>query len=159
MSAPKSLAKRQKLERKRNRKQQARRRQKQKSDGVREACSSFDFGAPGGVRMSDILQRFVRPLMDDVEGEDAYRRLLTLAMLAWNAALVPEARQQEMVDDVLGKAMDGASQEQQAGCREIVSRLIERKEKYFFMYRRPILNFHLTDLGDEYHLAVISAVV
>lgn len=109
--------------------------------------------------MSDVLDRFVRPFDHLVDGEDDYRRLLTLGVLAWNAALQPEREQQEMVDDVLRKALREESEGVQAASKQLVGQLIERKRRYFAEYRRPILDFKLTDLGDHYHLAVISALV
>ena len=157
MSVPKQIAKRQKLARKRQRKQEARsRRQRSRGYGSGEY---LDFDAPGGVRMSEVLGQFVGPLADEVRDIDAYRRLLTLGVLAWNVALTPEPRRQEMIDDMLGKGLTAESREARATCEEIVDWLIVRKQRYFAAYTRPILKFTVEDRGDHYYLMVMSAVV
>jgi hypothetical protein len=160
MSSPKQLAKRQKLARKRQRKQESRLRRKQKRRSSSLPGEGIGFDAPGGIKMSDVLGEFVVPFRDLVDGLDAYRRLLTLGVLAWNAALGSESRQQEIVDEFIGEALGTESQEVQASCREIVDRLVERKRANFAQYRRPILDFVLEDLGGgKCHLSVISQLV
>ena len=159
MSAPKSVAKRQKLNRQRKRKQESRLRHKRKQHGVREERFSFGFDAPAGVSMSDVLEQFVEPFEDLTHGEEAYRCLLTLGVLAWNAALASGAKLREMIEDVIRERMPEDDEELQTYCREIVGQFVERKERYFAQYRRPILNFVLMDMGDQYHLTVMSAVV
>jgi len=157
MSAPKQLLKRRKLEKKRLRKRESRiRRQRRQRSSWYEPVS---FDAPGGVKMSDVLAGFVGPLAGDWQDAEAYRRLLTLGLVAWNAALQPPSEQQHMVDDVIGKGLSGESQYMRQMCREIVDRLILRKQTHFAQYRRPILNFALEDRGGgDYFLSVISVL-
>jgi hypothetical protein len=160
MSKPKSLAKSQKLARKRKRKQEARRRRKRKQHGFPMERHDFGWDAPGGVKMSEVLEEFVEPFEQhiDLGNERAYRRLLTMGTLAWNAALAPEADGQEMVDDALRKSIPQDDPEALAMGRQIVDLLIERKKKYFAHFRRPIIDFVLTDVGGQYHLTVMSAM-
>lgn len=110
--------------------------------------------------MSEVLERFIQPYGQYAEGEEAYRRLLTLGVLAWNAAMAPDAEeQQKMVDDCFDKAMCEEDPEVRAAGEEIVNQLIERKKTYFAKYRRPIFSFVLMDMGDGYHLTVMSAIM
>jgi hypothetical protein len=113
---------------------------------------------PGVEKMSDVLEDFIEPYMDSVEGEDAYRKLLTLATLAWNAALLPEDRRKDMIDDVLSKGLPLGSDELGAGLRSIVEAMIERKEAHFSSNRRAIISFELQDRGEDYHLTVASTL-
>jgi len=165
MSMPNRLAKAQRLARKRKRKQETRLKRSKRRGGWFDAAPdrldfpeeprSLSFGAPGGVKMSDVLGEFVEPYVDFVEGIESYRRLLTLAVLAWNAALAAEAQREAMVDDVLRK---GVPEDLLADGREIVSQLVLRKQRSFAHFRRPILNFSLEDRGDQYYLMVASAL-
>jgi len=157
MSVPKQIVKRQKLARKRHRKQEARLRRQRRPGSDSGEYLSFD--APAGVKMSEVLGEFVEPLADDVPDAEAYRRLVTLGVLAWNVALTPEPRRQEMIDDMLGKGLTAESREARATCEEIVDWLIVRKQRYFAAYTRPILKFTVEDRGDHYYLMVMSAVV
>ena len=39
--------------------------------------------------MSDVLKDFIEPYKDMVDSDEAQRKLLTMAVLAWNAASSP----------------------------------------------------------------------
>lgn len=84
------------------------------------------------AKMSEVLWSFVEPYREFANTEEALRRLLTLAVLAWDAALLPEEERPPMDE------------------------LIERKERYFSQYKRPIVDFELQDRGRDYHLIVVS---
>jgi len=169
MSVPNRLAKAQRLARKRKRKQETRLKRRKREGAWFVADSDpldfpeepqcISFRALGGVKMSDVLGEFVDPYADFVEGIESYRRLLSLAVLAWNAALAPDVQRQAMVDQVLREGLRDASEEWLATGREIVDQLIVRKQRFFAGYRRPILDFSLEDRGDHYYLAVASALV
>lgn len=162
MSTPKSPTKSHRLVRKRRRKQEARLRRKRKKGSLRIEGPHCGFDAPGDVRMSEVMPRFVQPFEQYADGEDAYRRLLTLGMVAWNAALAPESQREEMVDKLLREAVHKVGPGEQVNDQEIASQviehLIERKTKHFAHYQRPIFDFMLEDTGDGYHLTVISAI-
>ena len=40
----------------------------------------------------------------------------------------------------------------------IVGEMIERKNRYFAGHTRHILDYELTDTGDDYHISVISTL-
>lgn len=164
MSAPKSAAKRQKLEKKRQRKQDARlRRQRKQRNSPSELSSGsvvLQSGVPGGIRMSEILEEFLEPYAEMAESFAAYQRLLSVGMVAWNAALRPEHEREAMIEDCLRAAVPAGDGEAWAVARTIIDNLVARKHKYFSQYRRPILNFKLIDEGDDqWHLTVMSVVV
>jgi hypothetical protein len=135
------------------------------TDGLRRSLEhgplagrKFVISPPGKEKMSDVLEDFIEPYMDSVEGEEAYRRLLTLATLAWNAALLPEDRQKAMIDDVLTKGLPPDSDALVAGLRFIVEAMVDRKKAHFSSNRRAIISFELTDRGRDYHLTVASTL-
>ena len=106
--------------------------------------------------MSDVLRDFVEPYRKFTDTEDAYRKLLTLGVVAWGAALLPKKEQQDRVDSILSKGIPTADGELETGLKEIVNRLIVRKETHFSEYRRDIIDFELKDTGSGYHLSVAS---
>jgi hypothetical protein len=164
MSAPKQLAKRQKLDRKRQRKREALRRRDKKQSGN---GGLLDFLAPfpmvngpvGGIKMSKVLEDFVEPLADPDLDYDGYEQLLSMAMVAWNAALEPEYRRAFFISSAIDAAMEHASIWERMACRELIEKLVSRKLEYFANFPRPILAFHLEELEDgKRHLSVVSAV-
>jgi len=109
----------------------------------------------GHEKMSDVLKEFVEPFRDLVNGKEALSKLLTLAVLAWNAAILPEDQGQAMIDEMLGSALAKASREDRAQAREIVEMLVRRKQEHFAANQRMIVSFELTDTGDGFHLDVM----
>ena len=67
---------------------------------------SLSHGAPGtaelaiesngGVQMSAVLTDFVGPYFELADTNAGFRRLLTLAVAAWNASLLPKEEQEDM---------------------------------------------------------------
>ena len=112
----------------------------------------------GQVKMSQVLQDFVEPHMDLADTEEAYGKLLALAVVAWNASLLPEEEQQEMIDRVLEAGISAGDDELRAGLKGIVNMLIARKRAYFSEYTRDIIDFEVTDTGEGYHLTVASTL-
>jgi hypothetical protein len=112
----------------------------------------------GREKMSEVLEDFVEPYRDQAESYDAFRKLLHLGVLAWNAALMPEGKRRAMIDDVLEAGLSRASAADRAAARQIVDALIRRKEELFAANRRAILSFELTDRGDDFYLSVASSL-
>ena len=161
MSASKDIQ--QKLARKRRWKQAAqldlqRKRRERWARGLFPG-STVRLPAPGGVKMYVVLEDFVEPFADEVEGIEEYRRLLCLGQLAWNAALRSQPERGRFVNEMLSAGMPGANQETLSMGRTIIEALIARKERHFAHLLRPILAFELIDTGDGWHLNVASAVV
>jgi len=164
MSAPKQVAKRRKLERKRLRKRETRlkRQRKRQTGWYRPDCFGplATLNAPvGGVKMSEVLGDFVAPMADFGHDRAAYERLLSMGQVAWNVALEPEHRREAMIDDMIEAGLPWGSLWERQACRELVHRLVARKLESFAKYHRPILAFQLDELEDGgYYLSVASAV-
>jgi hypothetical protein len=164
MSAPKNIAKRQKIERKKRRKKenQLRRQKKQQTCfGLPNFYDPFPaaFGPIGGVKMSEVLQDFVAPWFDSDLDRAAYERLLSMATVAWNAALQPEYERASFISSMIDAAMSNASIQERLFCREFIEELVLHKLKHFAKYHRPILSFQLTELEDGgWYISVASAV-
>jgi hypothetical protein len=62
--------------------------------------------APSGrVKMSEVLEDFVEPYMDLADTEEAFHKLLTLAIMAWNASFLSEEEGMvhNLVDTLIGR--------------------------------------------------------
>jgi hypothetical protein len=115
-------------------------------------------GPVGQEKMSDVLKDFIKPYQEAAPTEDAMRRLLMLGILAWNAAILPEDKGRELIDEMLDPALAGASREDRGQSKKFVEALVWRKLELFAENRRMILSFELTNLGHEYHLSVMSTL-
>ena len=114
---------------------------------------------PAGLeKMSEVLEDFIEPYRDLADTEDAFRKLLNLGMLAWNAALLPEDQRRAIIDETLGAGLSRAFKSDRALAREFIETLVRRKEEHFAANRRAIMSFELTDTGAGYHLSVASTL-
>lgn len=113
---------------------------------------------PGGVvKMSEVLTDFIEPYFEFADTDVAHRKLVMLAIAAWNTSLLPEKEQHDMVEKAL-RTMPATSEELETDLRETVKVLIARKKARFSEYTRTILDFELTDMGEGYHLSVASTL-
>ena len=105
-----------------------------------------------GVKMSQVLEEFIEPYREFADTEEAFRKLLVTAVVAWNTALFPAEEREAHLEKVL----EAFPEEVRADGKAIISELMERKERYFSEYRRMIIDYEVMDTGEGYHLVVIS---
>jgi hypothetical protein len=105
-----------------------------------------------GVKMSEVLKAFIAPYREFANTEEAFRKLLVTAVIAWNTALFPAKERKAHLE----KMLEAFPEEVRADGRAIISELVERKENYFSEYKRMIIDYEATDIGEDYHLVVIS---
>ena len=102
--------------------------------------------------MSEVLLAFLEPYSEFWENENQFNKLLTIALLAWNAANLPRENREEMIQSCL----ETLPLEIRANGRAIIDELIRRKERYFADNKRAIISYQLTMTADGPHLNVIS---
>jgi hemerythrin len=113
----------------------------------------------GQAKMSEVLEDFVEPYIDEIDDTlEAHRKLFSVAALAWNAALLPEEKRQEMVNDLVEKGLKGVSARDKRVFWGIVDELIQRKLEHFADNNRFVVDFELIKAGTGYHLTVISTM-
>lgn len=116
------------------------------------------FSSTEEARMSEVLTNFIAPYRQEVDTEESYQRLLELAVMAWNTALLPEPEQQMMINTMLTEGFPKLNKEIEQGVRDILEQLITRKKQYFSENKRLIIDFELKDTGKDYHLSVASTL-
>ncbi len=104
--------------------------------------------------MSEVLGAFVGPYTVHISSTDEMHKLLTIAVGAWNTALLPPAEQEKRLDEL----QEGLSPDMAGGIEEFMKELIERKNRDFAQHTRSILSFDLTETGQGYRLNVISTM-
>ena len=113
----------------------------------------------GEVKMSDVLTSFVEPYIEFVDTKEDHKKLLMLAIVAWNASFLSEKEQQKMIDEVLGVGISTGTKKLKADLRGIMKELIARKQRHFSNYTRKIISFELIDLeGGDSYLTVASTL-
>jgi hypothetical protein len=112
---------------------------------------------PAGLEnISDVLVEFINPFIQYANTDEAYHKLLSIAVLAWNTSFYPETEQQNIIDECIDLAAPSASTEVKKEAKDIINTLIKRKQTYFADYKRLIVDYQLIDMGKDYHLTVAS---
>ena len=109
-----------------------------------------------GEKMSEVLEEFIEPYIESATTPEAYHKLIALAIIAWNAALLEETERQNLITQSAEAILATAGEEWKKDLQDILAMFIERKQRYFANNRRYILNYHLSETKKGYHLAVIS---
>ncbi|HEX3449102.1 MAG TPA: hypothetical protein VHS97_12665 [Isosphaeraceae bacterium] len=153
MSARKLASAKRVQEKKQKRLQKLRRKQGGSSFG----SSRLSDGPLGLESMSDVLKAFVEPWMEMAETDEARHKLLTLAVAAWNAALLPDHKRKPFIDDLASAG--GIALADRASFYSIIQEMIDRKQAYFARITRSIFSFDVQKTGDrKYFIHVVSTL-
>lgn len=107
------------------------------------------------AKISDVLSDFIEPYKHLTNTEEQYRKLITIAIVAWNAASETPDQRAEMLEIVRKTMPDQQSIED---FDAIIAELIERKQIYFHKDKRLIVDYELIDEGKAYRLSVAAFV-
>ena len=113
----------------------------------------------GEVKMSEVLKQFVEPYRDTVHNLQQCKSLLSLAGIAWNAALMSESEQQSIVDEFLEESLVTDDAQTKQDTKEIIAELIARKNQHFSHIKRLIMDFDVKQFGQRYDISVASTLV
>ena len=106
-----------------------------------------------GTKMSEVLEEFVEPYLQFAETKEAYQKLITTAIVAWNVMLFPEKDRSSSLDELLATLPKNVRKDG----KQVIEELMVRKERFFSQYKRMIIDFEVTDTGNGWHLSVMSA--
>jgi hypothetical protein len=108
---------------------------------------------PGELRMSEVILRFAEPLLKQSDSDEYFRKVVPLAIVAWNASFLPPEKQEEMIQDIfrLLDVHDNSAQVLQGELRN----LIDWRLREFSDINRLIVNYKITfsDLGPQLFVA------
>jgi len=99
--------------------------------------------------------QIISPYRDAAQDYESFNKLVTIACAAWNATILPADKRESILADVRNLMPDQQSRED---FTEIVKELMKRKNKLYPKVDRMIVQFKVTDLGNDFHIAVASTL-
>ncbi len=108
-------------------------------------------------KMSEILLEFAKPLTDVCKSDRAFYNAIELSATAWNSSLFPPKEQNEITEECIEKYI-GDNQDKEI-VKEILSMMLERKEKYFSHIRWMIMDLEISYRDGEHQVNVMSAPI
>ena len=109
---------------------------------------------PGEVKMSEVLLEFIEPYSNDWTTAEQLKKLLSVATIAWNAALLPASGRAE----ILQKMGDKLPPEDLQPMRAIIEEMIARKLTRFANNHRFILDYQVAMTPSGPHVTVMSSL-
>jgi hypothetical protein len=144
-----------------------RRRQRKKETGidglVRQMRESglfkegeIDFQPGEGPKLSAVFLDFIEPFREYASTDEAYQKLIAIAVIAWNATLLSKPERKELIDATIHSIVTTAGEEWRKDSETTLAMLIKHKERHFADDKRFIVDYRLTETENEYHLSMAS---
>lgn len=112
---------------------------------------------PQKEKMSEVLLEFAKPLTDECENDKAFYNALQISAIAWNSSFLPPGERNKLIDESINKYINDNSE--RAMAKEILSKMLKRKEKNFPNINRMIMDFQISYRDGQQHLNVISSTI
>ena len=106
----------------------------------------------GETKMSEVLLEFIEPYSQYWKTKEELNKLLGVAVIVWNAALLPGNERKEIIENAVKVAPPEIRQDMKA----IIEEMIQRKETHFAHNKRMILNYQVTMTKEGPHVTVLS---
>ncbi|MCU0567438.1 MAG: hypothetical protein MUF49_12665 [Oculatellaceae cyanobacterium Prado106] len=112
----------------------------------------------GQVKMSAVLEQFAEPYVEPLQEFSEVKGMYRLAIVAWNAALLPESDRPSLLDPVMEIATKGMNHKAKQELKTMVDDMMARKLELFDENKRHIIDFQIKDYGTEYYITVAATL-
>lgn len=109
---------------------------------------------PGQGKMSEVLLEFIAPYAREWNTEEELKKLLSVAVLGWNAALQTETKREEFLQEMTR----AVPPEARPSLRTLLDEMTRRKIALFASNKRIILGFEVTPTPSGPHVSVMSTL-
>jgi hypothetical protein len=111
---------------------------------------------PGIVKISGIILELCKEYLDKVETDKRRESIISLTCMAWNLSFLEENDRKKEISTIASKLK--IDFDIQASLREILTDLAQKKLKHYSLDNRYILDYQISDLGDNFHLNIIWSI-
>ena len=108
----------------------------------------------GENRISDAISQIIAPYRKDALDTKSFESLVTYACIAWNTSILPAEEQTDMLQKILMGLP--AQKKTRAEVLGFIKELMARKELLFPNVSKMIVEFKVTNLGKDFHIAIAS---
>lgn len=129
-------------------------RREMKDSGLLEG-REVHLASAGEEKLSAILLQFIEPYRGLAPDIETMKRLVTLAVIAWNGAIFGASGGPKFVEPLIESALPN-DEAMRRDFRQMINDMMERKQRYFANHQRIVVSYKLTELPHDYHLSVAS---
>jgi len=114
---------------------------------------------PQGVeKMSEVIIDVAKPLLDVCENVEAEKKAISIAIIVWNICLLPESEQDEAIQKLCDDLAPSRDASDIATFMFYINKIMERKKKHYSHIIRAVVNYHISDTAEGFHLDVASTL-
>ena len=110
----------------------------------------------GELKMSEVLEEFTAPYLEETHTYKDRKKVIELAIIAWNVAIIPTHDWRLELTKVVNQLMPNTSQSLRQDMQAILGEMIERKLELFGTINRMIVSYELKETKHSYELLVAS---
>ncbi len=121
--------------------------------------SIFVQDSKGVRKMSEIILEFARPYLDEVDSFDDYKKVIPMAMIAWNLGLTDESEMEVQLAALCNDLGHSMTDDLAIEFRQRVSALVYRKRQHFSEVKRLVMDWDIVEMGNSFHLNVVSTLI
>ena len=109
-------------------------------------------------KMSEVIEDFIEPYRPAVTTSVEYQNLIAVAVIAWNAALLPKSKRAALLRDLHKVVTPPGDRRALAALQALVGEMIKRKEQYFANNRRYIINYRVTEMPAGMYISIAASI-
>jgi hypothetical protein len=110
----------------------------------------------GELSLSGAIAKLIEPYKGEALDYNSFHSLVTYACLAWNMSILPSEDHAEMKKKII--ALGPANVQDRLMMLGLINELMDRKTKLFPEVKRMIVEFKVTDRGNDFHIAIASTL-
>ena len=107
----------------------------------------------GMVKLSDAISEIIEPYEYVTDTLEAYKKLVTVACLAWNIEITPKLLRTFKIQGAM-KEFTGMNFRDKQDFKAIIKELIKRKEFLYPEDERMIVDYEITESKKDFHLQI-----
>ncbi|MBA4379174.1 MAG: hypothetical protein C0393_00525 [Anaerolinea sp.] len=111
-----------------------------------------------GKKLSAVLLEFIAPYNDPSYNKQAYDKLITMAVIAWNAAILEGKERKQFVNKAIASILEITGEEWRKDAENILAMMIKRKEQFFADDKRFVVEYSWSETKSHRHLAVSTSL-
>jgi len=131
--------------------------QQMKKDGIL-SDERVDLVETEGPKISAVFLEFIGPYEKDAPTDEAFQKLLAIAVVAWNAVVLGGEEGQHLIDVTVGAIAKSAGKKWGEDAKDIIATMIQRKENFFADDKRYIMEYRWNEQEDGHHLTVAALI-
>jgi len=124
---------------------------------MQEAGKKIVVDPKGMEKMSEVIENFAEPLLEDCENDKDIKKIIKFAILVWNLTLIPDDdKQKNEIQNFVDTLSTSNDANEIRHFKHYTNLLVTRKRKMFSHIKRAIIDYQFSGSGSNLRLNIAS---